>query len=81
MSLSPPLVAVPALRAVLEYDFAEPLKEISVPIVAINSDLGEPLNEVRIRKVVPKFRVRHTGRRRAFPHDGRPGAVQPGARD
>jgi pimeloyl-ACP methyl ester carboxylesterase len=56
MSLSPPQVAVPALRAVLEYDFTAPLKEISVPIVAINSDLGEPLNEVRIRKVVPKFR-------------------------
>ena len=57
MSLSPPQVAVPALRAVLEYDFTEPLKAISVPIVAINSDLGEPLNEVRIRKVLPKFRA------------------------
>jgi pimeloyl-ACP methyl ester carboxylesterase len=57
MSLSPPQVAVPALRAVLEYDFTAPLKEIAVPIVAINSDLGEPLNEVRIRKVVPKFRA------------------------
>lgn len=57
MSLSPPQVAVPALRAVLEYDFTESLKEIDVPVVAINSDLGEPLNEVRIRKVVPKFRA------------------------
>jgi len=26
-----------------------------VPIVAINSDLGEPANEARIRKVLPKF--------------------------
>ena len=55
MSLSPPKVAVPSLRAVLAYDFTEPLKEISVPIVAINSDLGEPVNEARIRKVLPKF--------------------------
>ncbi len=57
MSLSPPQVAVPALRAVLEYDFTESLKDITVPVVVINSDLGEPLNEVRIRKVVPKFRA------------------------
>ncbi|MEJ0084864.1 MAG: alpha/beta hydrolase [Pseudomonadota bacterium] len=56
MSLSPPRVGIPALRAILEYDFAEPLKDVSVPIVAINSDLGEPVNEVRIRKLLPKFR-------------------------
>ena len=47
----------PSMRAVLEYDFTEPLKDISVPIVAINSDLGEPVNEARIRKVLPKFRA------------------------
>jgi pimeloyl-ACP methyl ester carboxylesterase len=57
MSLSPPQVAVPALRALLEYDFTESMKEITVPVVVINSDLGEPLNEVRIRKMVPKFRA------------------------
>ncbi len=57
MSLSPPRVAVPSLRALLEYDFTAPLKELAVPIVAINSDLGEPLNEARIRKVLPKFRA------------------------
>jgi pimeloyl-ACP methyl ester carboxylesterase len=57
MSLSPPRVAVPSMRAVLGYDFTEPLKDISVPIVAINSDLGEPINEARIRKVLPKFRA------------------------
>jgi pimeloyl-ACP methyl ester carboxylesterase len=57
MSLSPPKVAIPALRAVLAYDFAPPLKEVSAPIVAINSDLGEPVNELRIRKVLPKFRA------------------------
>ena len=57
MSLSPPRVGVASLRALWEYDFAEPLKDISVPIVAINSDLGEPVNEARIRKVLPKFRA------------------------
>jgi pimeloyl-ACP methyl ester carboxylesterase len=56
MSLSPPRVAVPVMRALLEYDFDEPLKDITVPIVAIESDLGEPVNEARIRKVLPKFR-------------------------
>ena len=55
MSLSPPRVGVASLRALWEYDFSEPLKDLSVPIVAINSDLGEPLNEARIRKVLPKF--------------------------
>jgi pimeloyl-ACP methyl ester carboxylesterase len=57
MSLSPAAVAIPALRATLGYDYTEPLKDIEVPIVAINSDLGEPLNEVRIRKVLPRFRA------------------------
>jgi pimeloyl-ACP methyl ester carboxylesterase len=57
MSLSPPRVAIPSMRAVLSYDFAAPLKEITTPIVAINSDLGEPINELRIRKVLPRFRA------------------------
>jgi pimeloyl-ACP methyl ester carboxylesterase len=56
MSLSQPRVGIAALRAVLQYDFVEPLKDVSVPIVAINSDLGEPVNEVRIRKLLPKYR-------------------------
>lgn len=56
MSLSPPRVGIPSMRAVLEYEFTAPLKDISVPIVAINSNLGEPVNEARIRKVLPKFR-------------------------
>jgi pimeloyl-ACP methyl ester carboxylesterase len=57
MSLSPPRVGIPAMRALLEYDFKEPLEDVKVPIVAINSDLGEPVNEARIRKVLPKFRA------------------------
>jgi pimeloyl-ACP methyl ester carboxylesterase len=55
MSLSPPRVGIPSMRALLEYDYAAPLKEVSVPIVAIDSDLGEPVNEPRIRKLLPKF--------------------------
>jgi len=55
MALSSPRVAIPSLRALFEYDFSEPLKDVSVPIVAIDSDLGEPVNETRIRKVLPKF--------------------------
>jgi pimeloyl-ACP methyl ester carboxylesterase len=55
MSLSSPRVAVPSLRALLSYDFGPPLAELSVPIVAVESDLGEPMNEARIRKVLPKF--------------------------
>ncbi|HET9475213.1 MAG TPA: alpha/beta hydrolase [Steroidobacteraceae bacterium] len=57
MSLSPPRTAIPSLRALFEYDFTQPLKEIAVPIMAIDSDLGEPVNETRIRKVLPKFRA------------------------
>jgi pimeloyl-ACP methyl ester carboxylesterase len=55
MSLSPPQVAVPSLRALFEYDLNEGVKQAGVPIVAIDSDLGEPVNEARIRKVLPKF--------------------------
>jgi pimeloyl-ACP methyl ester carboxylesterase len=57
MSLSPPRIAIPSLRALFEYDFTESLKEISVPIMAIDSDLGEPVNEARVRKVLPNFRA------------------------
>jgi pimeloyl-ACP methyl ester carboxylesterase len=55
MSLSPPKVAIPSLRAVMGYDYSAPLKDVDVPIVAINSNLGEPVNELRIRKVLPRF--------------------------
>lgn len=57
MSLTTPKVGVASMRAALEYDYTEPLKDITAPIVAINSDLGDPTNEVRIRRVLPKFRA------------------------
>jgi pimeloyl-ACP methyl ester carboxylesterase len=55
MSLAPPRVALPAMRALFEYDFTAPLKDLTVPIVGIFSGLGEPVNEARIRKVLPEF--------------------------
>ena len=57
MSLAPPRIAIPSMRALFEYDFTEPLKDVSVPIVGIFSGLGEPVNETRIRKALPKFRA------------------------
>jgi pimeloyl-ACP methyl ester carboxylesterase len=57
MSLAPPRVAIPSMRALFEYDFAEPLRDVKVPIVGIFSGLGEPVNEARIRKLLPKFRA------------------------
>lgn len=56
MSLSQPRVGIPAMRAILQYEYAAPLKDLSIPIVAINSDLGEPTNVARIRTQLPKFR-------------------------
>jgi pimeloyl-ACP methyl ester carboxylesterase len=45
------------MRALFEYDFAPALEELSVPISGLFSGLGEPVNEARIRKVLPKFRA------------------------
>lgn len=56
MSLSPPRIAIPALRALFEYDYADTLKDLEIPIAGIFSGLGEPVNQSRIRKAVPKFR-------------------------
>jgi pimeloyl-ACP methyl ester carboxylesterase len=61
MSLAPPRVALPAMRALFEYDFTAPLKDLTVPIAGIFSGLGEPVNEARIRKVLPKFRATTIG--------------------
>jgi pimeloyl-ACP methyl ester carboxylesterase len=55
MSLSPPRVAIPSIRGLFAMDFPAVLKDINVPIVAIESDLGGPVNEARIKKVIPAF--------------------------
>jgi pimeloyl-ACP methyl ester carboxylesterase len=63
MSLEPPEVAVPSLRALLSMDFASVLPDIHVPVLAINSDL-QPTDESRIRKSLPDFKAE------VLPHSG-----------
>ena len=63
MSLRPPAVAVPSLRALLEMDLAGLLPAIHVPVYAINSDLL-PTDAARIRRSLPDFHLDvldHTG--------------------
>ncbi|MCP5327780.1 MAG: alpha/beta hydrolase [Sinobacteraceae bacterium] len=57
MSQAPPAVAIPAMRALLSWDGADTMRALSVPIVAINADLGGVTDEARIRKQVPDFRA------------------------
>jgi pimeloyl-ACP methyl ester carboxylesterase len=57
MSLAPPEVAIASIAAVNSMRFDEVLARISVPIVAINSDLPPGTDESRIRKTVPGFRA------------------------
>jgi pimeloyl-ACP methyl ester carboxylesterase len=57
MSLSPPQVAVPSMQALLHMDYAPLLPEIHVPVVAINSSLGVPADEARIKKSLPTFKA------------------------
>ena len=63
MSLRPPAVAVPSLRALLAMDLAGLLPAIRVPVYAINSDLL-PTDAARIRRSLPDFHLDvldHTG--------------------
>jgi len=57
MSRTSPQVAVASLIGLSGLDFAPLLPRIHVPIIAINSDLGDPTDEARIRKVAPTFRA------------------------
>jgi len=63
MSLRPPAVAVPSLRALLAMDLAGLLPAIHVPVYAINSDLL-PTDAARIRRSLADFHLDvldHTG--------------------
>jgi pimeloyl-ACP methyl ester carboxylesterase len=63
MSLEPPAVAVPSLRALLATDLTPLLAAIHVPVYVINSDLL-PTDAARIRKSLPGVTVDvldHTG--------------------
>jgi pimeloyl-ACP methyl ester carboxylesterase len=57
MSLEPSAIAIASIRGLFEVDYPSVLKGLSMPIVAINSDLGKPVDEARIRKVAPTFRM------------------------
>ena len=57
MSLSPPQIAVPAMSSLLHLDYTPLLAEVHVPIVAINSSLGGPVDEARVKKSLPGFRA------------------------
>jgi pimeloyl-ACP methyl ester carboxylesterase len=64
MSLEPPDIAVAAMESLSRMDFAKVLPDIHVPVVAINSSLGQPVDEARTRKSIPDFRaitLEHTG--------------------
>jgi pimeloyl-ACP methyl ester carboxylesterase len=56
MSLEQPEVAIPAMQSLLKMDITALLPELSMPIVAINSDLS-PTDEARIKKVLPSFKA------------------------
>ena len=56
MSLEPAQVAIASLQALLSMDFATVLPQVHVPVMAINSDLGET-DEKRIRKSLPGFKA------------------------
>ena len=57
MSLSPPVLAVASMSSLLHLDYAPLLPEIRVPVVAINSSIGGPADEARIKKSLPTFKA------------------------
>lgn len=56
MTSRPPELAVPILQGILAYDAARALREIKVPIRAINADMNPTAVEVN-RKYAPQFDV------------------------
>lgn len=57
MSQAPPEVAIPSVQALNDWDGVRAMADVRVPIVAINSDLGPPTQEARIRGFAPTFRA------------------------
>lgn len=56
MASAPPKVAIPALEHLLTFDYGPVLRELDVPVVAVNAD-APPTDEAAIRGVEPRFRV------------------------
>ena len=57
MSQAPPEVASPSVQALNDWDGVRAMADVRVPIIAINSDLGPPTEEERIRGFAPTFRA------------------------
>jgi len=57
MARASPEVALASLISLNEMDFSTVLPRIHVPIIAINSDLGEATDETRITRAAPTLRV------------------------
>lgn len=57
MASAPPEVAIPSVEALNAWDYSTVVPRLTVPIVAINSDLGVRTDEARIRKLAPTFRL------------------------
>lgn len=57
MSLEPPEIGIVAMESLWRMDYGEVLPDIHVPVVAINSSLGPPVDEALIRKFLPDFRA------------------------
>lgn len=57
MSQEPPEVGIGALRGFFNWNGAPAMSSLSLPIVAINSDLHGVTDAARIAKLVPKFRL------------------------
>jgi pimeloyl-ACP methyl ester carboxylesterase len=56
MSLARPQVAVASMQSLLSVDLAPIVKEVHVPVYAINSDL-QPTDAARIRRSLPDFKL------------------------
>jgi pimeloyl-ACP methyl ester carboxylesterase len=57
MSHTSPPVAIATLLGLNSVDLTTLLPRIHVPIVAIDSDAGRIVNEARVRKIAPRFRL------------------------
>jgi pimeloyl-ACP methyl ester carboxylesterase len=57
MSNAPPAVAIPSLKALFAWDANAAAQGFTLPVIAINSDLGMLTDEARIKGVFPTFRA------------------------
>jgi pimeloyl-ACP methyl ester carboxylesterase len=57
MSQAPPAVAIPAIVGMGNWDGVSALKDITAPLVLINSDMRAPADAARMRQWSPKFRL------------------------